>query len=690
MDIDKPVRYVKGVGPKKSALLNKIGVTTVYDLLTYYPRTYEDRTRLRLIAQIQDGEFTSVQATVTGHTVISTKKRKKLLKITVNDGTGKATLICFNQLYLKDYLKRGTTIIVSGKFEKAVRQVTISNFSYEILSKDIEDLIHTGRIVPIYPLAEGVNGRFLRFLIKKVVDECVPDLPDMLPDEIKKRNNLIGLADALRNIHFPESFALKDEAYDRLVFDEFFLLELGLATRKQKNKSLNKGINYTIKRTLLSAFRDALPFDFTQEQKKVINEIFNDMQSSRPMNRLLQGEVGSGKTVVALAALLLAVENDYQGMLMVPTEILAQQHYLSLTQILKPLIDGQKLRLCLLIGGLRKKEKDKLKNSIMKKEVNIIIGTHALIQEGVVFNDLALIVIDEQHKFGVIQRAKVRKKGFNPDVLVMTATPIPRTLSLTVYGDLDVSVIDKLPPGRGSIETLKVTEQEAYELVKREVEKGRQVYIVYPLIEESEKLTLKAAKIMTEKLQKKVFRQFSLGLLHGRMSGGEKEKIMSSFRKKEIDILVTTSVIEVGMDIPNASVMVIEESGRFGLASLHQLRGRVGRGHYNSYCILTGKTSTPQARKRVETMLATNDGFKIAEEDLALRGPGEFFGTKQHGLPELKIGNIIQDFDILTNARREAFDIVEQDLALNSDKHKLIKHNLLAKFKGRLDLIKVG
>ncbi|MFH1238582.1 MAG: ATP-dependent DNA helicase RecG [bacterium] len=526
--------------------------------------------------------------------------------------------------------------------------------------------------------------------MKKAVDEASGGLHDMLPEEIKTRNELVSFSEAIKNIHFPEDFQLNHKARQRLVFDEFFLLELGLALRKKRIETVEKGISYKIKRTLLSEFRRVLPFDFTGEQKKVINEIFRDMQSVKPMNRLLQGDVGSGKTVVALAALLLAVENGYQAVLMAPTEILAQQHYITLKELLKPLLDENKIQLGLFVGSIKKAARDKLKESILKGTTDIIIGTHTLIQEGVAFHRLGLIVIDEQHKFGVMQRATLRKKGFNPDVLVMTATPIPRTLSLTVYGDLDVSVIEKGPPGRGIIRTLKLNEAEAYEIVTKEVGKGRQAYVVYPLIEESETLTLKAAKIMTKKLQEEVFTKARLGLLHGKMKGPEKETVMDAFRRKEIDILVTTSVIEVGMDIPNASVMVVEESGRFGLASLHQLRGRVGRGNYDSYCILVGKTSTEEAGIRINTMLSTSDGFKIAEEDLALRGPGEFFGTRQHGLPELKIGNIIEDFNILTKARREAFDLIEKDTGLSSYQDRLIKENLLVKFKGKLDLIGVG
>jgi ATP-dependent DNA helicase RecG len=690
MDLNKPVRYLKGVGPKKATLLNKIGVNTIYDLITYYPRTYEDRAHLKLIGQIQDGEFTTIQATVIEHKIIPTHKGKRLLKIILSDGTGKASLVCFNQFYLKDYLTKGTTIIISGKFERTFGGVEITNFTYEILTKNAEDLIHTGRIVPIYPLAEGLNARFLRALIKKVVDEAVGGLTDMLPADIRSRNDLISFGEAIKNIHFPEDSGLNHKARERLVFDEFFLLETGLAIRRKKIEILEKGISYKIKRTLLSDFRKILPFDFTPEQKKVINEIFKDMQSEKPMNRLLQGDVGSGKTVVALASLLLAVENGYQGVLMAPTEILAQQHYLSLNQMLKSLVDENKIRIGLFVGSMKKAEREKVIKAILEGKTDIIIGTHTLIQEKMQFHRLGLIVIDEQHKFGVVQRSILRKKGFNPDVLVMTATPIPRTLSLTVYGDLDVSVIEKPPPGRGNIRTLKVGEKEAYDLVKDEIAKGRQAYIVYPLIEESETLTLKAAKIMTQKLQKEVFGKWRVGLLHGKLSGKEKEAIMNAFRNQEIDILVATSVIEVGLDIPNASVMVIEEVGRFGLASLHQLRGRVGRGNYDSYCILVGKVSGEEAVIRVKTMLNTTDGFKIAEEDLALRGPGEFFGTRQHGLPELKIGNIIQDFNILVKARREAFDLVEKDVGLSSSQNRLIKDNLLLKFKGRLDLIGVG
>ncbi|MFH1784458.1 MAG: ATP-dependent DNA helicase RecG [bacterium] len=688
--INNPIRYLKGVGPKKAEILKKIGIETVDELLTYYPRSYEDRTRLRLIAQIADGETTSIQATVISHAVIATKRGKRILKITLSDGTGKAVLVCFNQMYLKDYLKKGTTIIVNGKFEKTFRSVSITNFSYEILSQDSEDLIHTGRIVPIYPLAEGVNARFLRALIKKVVDEYAPSREDMLGTDVKNKYGLCPTPEAIKNIHFPEDFEAKDRAYERLAFDEFFLMELGLAMRKRKNKSLTKGITYKIKKTLLSEFRKGLPFDFTGDQKKVIREIFTDMQSSNPMNRLLQGDVGSGKTVVALSALLLAVENGYQGVLMAPTEVLAQQHYITITRMLEGLIKDKKLRVLLLVGGSSKTKKNAIKGSVTRAKADIIIGTHAIIQEGVSFESLGLAVIDEQHKFGVMQRAKLRRKGFSPDVLVMTATPIPRTLSLTVYGDLDVSVINELPPGRGKIRTLKMEEDAAYELVREEVAKGRQAYIVYPLIDESEKLSLKAANMMSKKFKEKIFPDMQVGLLHGRLGTAQKESVMDAFRQRQIDVLVTTSVIEVGMDIHNASLMLIEESNRFGLASLHQLRGRVGRGNYDSYCILMGNASTGEAKRRISSMLSTGDGFKIAEEDLALRGPGEFFGTRQHGLPELKIGNIIQDFSLLVRARDEAFSIIEKDPSLSLGEHQKIKQLLLEKFAGRLELISVG
>ena len=679
------VQYLKGVGPQKAKLLEKLGVKTVYDLITYFPKEYEDRRQLKAISKVQDGEETSIQAQVVNQKIIYTRKRNGILKIFLKDNSGEIVLICFNQMYLADILKTGVHVVLHGNFERKLTQLESSNFTYEILDGSDNDLIHTKRIVPIYGLTKGLNIKFLRSLIKKTLDKYVDNFQNMLSDIIKHEANLCDYIWAIKEIHFPQNWQEKEKAYSRLVFDEFFLFQLALAFKKKGIKKIKKSFTCRLKRTLLTPFRQTLPFDFTPAQKKVINEIFSDMQSIHPMNRLLQGDVGSGKTVVALAALLLAVENGRQGVIMVPTEILAMQHYINLEKMLAPL----KIRVDLLAGGMGKREKRKICQELKEGKIDIIVGTHSLIQEGVDFFQLGLVVIDEQHKFGVNQRALLRNKGLNPDVLVMTATPIPRTLALTVYGDLDVSTISESPKGRGKIITQCMKEKQAYRKVSEEIEKGRQCYIVYPLVDESESLQIKAAVKMFEKLKKDVFPTYKVGILHGQMKKKEKKTVMEKFVEKELDILVTTSIIEVGIDVNNATVMVIENSNRFGLSTLHQLRGRIGRGKHTSHCILIGEFKAFEARRRREVMLATNDGFKIAEEDLRLRGPGEFFGTQQHGLPELKIGNIIIDFKIMEKTREIAFKTLER-VNLTDFERSRIKDALWERFGSNLKWLSVG
>lgn len=679
------VQYLKGVGPRKAKLLENLGVKTVYDLITYFPKEYEDRRQLKEISQVQDGEEIGIQAQVVNQKTIYTRKRNGILKIFLRDNSGEVVLICFNQMYLADILKKGISVVLHGKFERRLAQLETSNFTYEILDGSDRDLIHTKRIVPIYGLTKGLNIKFLRSLIKKTLDKYVDSFQDMLPDIIKNDANLCDYIWAIKKIHFPGNWEEKGKAYRRLVFDEFFLFQLALAFKKKGVKKKKKSFTCRLKRTLLTPFRQTLPFDFTPAQKKVINEIFSDMQSIHPMNRLLQGDVGSGKTVVALAALLLAVESGRQGVIMVPTEILAIQHYINVEKMFTPL----NIRVDLLTGGMKKREKKKICQELKEGKIDIIIGTHSLIQEGIDFARLGLVVIDEQHKFGVNQRALLRDKGLNPDVLVMTATPIPRTLALTVYGDLDVSTISECPKGRGEIITQWMKEKQAYRKVSEEVKKGRQCYIVYPLVDESDSLQIKAAVKMLEKLKNEIFPDYKVGILHGQMKKQEKKVMMEKFVEKKLDILVTTSIIEVGIDVSNATVMVIENSNRFGLSTLHQLRGRVGRGKHTSHCILVGEFKTFEARKRKEVMLATADGFKIAEEDLRLRGPGEFFGTQQHGLPELKIGNIITDFEIIEKTREIAFKTLERENLSNSDYSK-INNALRERFGSNLKWFSVG
>jgi ATP-dependent DNA helicase RecG len=685
-DLNMSIQFLKGVGPQRARILKKMGIGTVGELITYFPFRHEDRARLKLFGQITDEEEATVLAVVSGHQITFTKGGKPLLKILLEDGSGKATMVCFNQFYLKDSLPPGTSIVLHGKFERTFRNLQITNFTYEKLTGKEDDLIHTKRIVPIYQVTSKLNLRFLRTLIKRTLDSYLPYLMEPLSETILRKYDLMPYQQAIYNMHFPSSWEKVEVAQRRLIFEEFFFWELAMALRRRRVKMIEKNRKYQLKKNLLTAFRQKLPFDFTSAQKRVIREIFNDLMSARPMNRLLQGDVGSGKTVAAVAAILLVLENGYQAALMAPTEILAEQHYLTLRQML----EGLEVKVELAIGRMGRKRKREVSQRIAQGESQIIIGTHTLIEEGVKFFDLALAVIDEQHKFGVMQRARLRKKGENLDILVMTATPIPRTLALTVYGDLDVSVIDQLPPGRKEVLTRRLSEEEAYQIVIDGVRKGQQAYIVYPVINESDKLELRAAVKMAERLMATVFTDFRVGLLHGQMNSEQKECVMMKFLNKEFDILITTSIIEVGIDVANACLMVIEHSERFGLATLHQLRGRVGRGTEQSLCILLGQPKTEEAKKRLQIMMETNDGFRIAEEDLRLRGGGELFGTKQHGLPEFKIGNIVSDHRELELASWAAFQLIDIDPFLTLPENGVIRQRFKEKFRKRFSLAGVA
>ena len=679
------VQYVKGVGPKRVRILNRLEIETIQDLLYYFPRIHSDRSHPKTIAGLLDGEYATIKGMIKARSVIRPRKGLEIIKVAIDDGTGIAYAVWYNQPYLIEYLKEETKIAISGTIEKKYKNTEIKNFAYEIIEEG-KELLNTLRIVPVYHLTEGLNQKYLRTIIKRVLDEYAPSLPDLLPLDIRRRNKLIRISQAINSIHFPRIRRNCQDARRRLVFDEFFLLQLGIALRKKKIEEVGKGIRYRKPGELIGRFSKLLPFELTSAQRRVISEIISDMQQDKPMNRLLQGDVGSGKTVVAVYALLKAIEDGYQGAIMAPTEILAQQHYLTLQELLIPL----KIRIELLIGSMSEKEKKGIRKKIEEGKVDIIIGTHILIQEAAEFAKLGLIIIDEQHKFGVLQRASLRKKGLNPDVLVMTATPIPRTLALTVYGDLNISVLDEMPPGRKGIATYEVPREQRkniYLFIENEVKKGRQAYIVYPLVSESEKLAeLKAATQMQKHLQKEVFPNLKVGLIHGQMSGDEKERIMNDFKNKKMDILVSTTVIEVGIDISNASIMLIEDAQRFGLAQLHQLRGRIGRGEYQSYCLMFALPRTIEGKRRIKVMTETGDGFQIAEEDLELRGPGEFFGTRQHGLPELKIANLLKDQRILETARQEAFAFIKKDPKLEKPEHRQIRKNLLSKFKGGLEI----
>ncbi|MBM3240473.1 ATP-dependent DNA helicase RecG [Candidatus Poribacteria bacterium] len=689
------VQYVRGIGPRRAAILREVGVETLNDLLEYYPRDYLDRRNFKQIYQVgRSGDYETIQGKVVNIVDFLPQRRgaPKVCKFMVYDETAVAALVAFGKRggYLQTLLKVGTELVVSGKFKRNYNEIQTTDFEYEMLSNEDVELIHTGRIVPKYPLTSKLNQRGIRNWIKTALDEYGDSIPEVLPLEIRQQLNLMDRRTAVKQIHFPDSHQLAQAARMRLAHDELFFLELGLALRKKLWELQEQGIAFKTDSILLDRFLFLLPFELTDAQKRVFKELRADMASPRPMNRLLQGDVGSGKTVVAAMLLTIAIDNGYQGALMAPTEILAEQHYHTLNSLLTPL----GLNIILLKGDMPKREKDEAYESIKNGNAHIAVGTHALIQEGVEFNKLGFVIIDEQHRFGVMQRKTLRSKGVMPDVLVMTATPIPRTLALTVYGDLNVSTIDELPPGRQKVDTRWVPEdkrQEMYQFIEEQIEKGRQAYLVYPLVEESEKLEdIKAATEMAEHFQNDIFPHLKVGLIHGRMRSVEKQDIMQSFKNGEIHILVSTTVIEVGIDVPNASIMLIEHAERFGLAQLHQLRGRVGRSSHKSYCLLIADPKNEDALRRVKVMVRTNDGFKIAEEDLLIRGPGEFFGTRQAGMPDLKVADIEKDTQLLEQARAEAFKLMESDPALKDPKHQILKAVLKTKWQENFDMVSIG
>ena len=613
----------------------------------------------------------------------------KIFELTVADKTGFLKSKWFNQPYLKKYFKKDQKLILSGVVKGNPYTgigLEMENPEFELLGSE-DKFIHTSRIVPVYKATEGISQKQLRTLIFNAIDTYSFLIEEYLPEYIIKKNNLKPLRWSVKEAHFPEEFtdvgALNNgsgPAHKRLVFDELFMLELGLALLK-KRETLERGISFRDKNDLVNKFLAGLPFELTRAQKRILDQVRADMKRPLPMNRLVHGDVGCGKTVVALVSMLIVVENGYQACLMAPTEILAGQHFINIRRM----VEGLGLKVALLTSG----SKDKPVDDISMGKAQIIIGTHALIQEKVKFRNLGLAVIDEQHRFGVVQRASLRTKGLNPDILIMTATPIPRTLAMTLYGDLDISIIDELPAGRKPVITkvfFPSQKDGLYSSIKRELSKGRQVYIVYPLIEESEKLDLKSA-IAGAGAFEKIFPERKIGLVHGKMRHDEREAVMSAFKSGDIDLLVSTTVIEVGIDVPNASLMLIVHAERFGLAQLHQLRGRIGRGGYDSYCLLMAYPPfSDEAKRRLKAMESTGDGFKIAEEDLAIRGPGDFFGTRQSGLPELKIANIIRDMGVLEISRKEAFALADAEPDLSG--YPLLKETLQKKWMGRLELIK--
>jgi len=688
--LDSPITALQGVGPKQARRLAKLGIHSIRDMIYLFPRRHDDYSQLKPINRIEYGEEVTIIARVWDAGVRETRGGGTLFKATLSDDTGFIEVTWFNQPYLADKIKPGQQIVISGQVDEYLGRLCFTSPEWELLE---EELLHTARLVPVYPLTEGISAKWLRRLMKRTVDYWSKRLPDHLPASVRQEASLLDLETAIVQAHFPDSKELLKQARYRLAFDELFILQIGLLRQRHLWRS-EPGKPLPVDEATLSDFIRSLPFELTRAQQGALQQIVADLRSSQPMNRLLQGDVGSGKTVVAAAAMALTVTAGAQAALMAPTEILAEQHHSTLTQFLslsraswpgfgvsasrlsstKSQPSGRSPSIRLLTGSVTGQEREEIYAGLADGSVDIVVGTHALIQESVQFKELALAVIDEQHRFGVSQRASLRQKGYNPHLLVMTATPIPRSLELTLWGHLDVSVIDEMPPGRKPVVTRLIlpTERErAYSFVRGQIEKGRQAFIICPLVEESEKIEAKAAIEEYRRLQEHIFPDLRLGLLHGRMKGEKKETTMARFARGELDILVATSVVEVGIDVPNATVMLVEGADRFGLAQLHQFRGRVGRGEHASYCLLVSDSSSPEAEVRLQAVEATSDGFALAQKDLELRGPGEFLGTRQSGFPDLKLASVT-DLQLVEAAREAARRFFETDPELADPDNRLL------------------
>ena len=680
IDLDKDVKYIKGVGPSRVLLLNKLGIFTLKDLITYYPRTYEDRSKPKVICECEDGQEVLIEAVACGKISNVRISGRTMQKLVVRDETASVNITWFNQPYLRNVFVIGNKYKFFGKINKKNGKFTMTSPIFE----GIEKVQNTGRIVPIYPLTFNLSQNNLRKIMESAIEITYGNLEETLPEYLIKEYKLEDINNAIKHIHFPDELKDFNIARNRLVFEE--LLSVQLALLELKNNYVNEeiGIQFS-KDAKMSDVINSLPFKLTKAQLRVLEEIDNNMESKKPMNRLLQGDVGSGKTVVAMCTAYKAVKTGYQVAIMAPTAILAKQHLENFNNILGKF----EIKCELLVSGITKKKKEDILKRLAEGEIDIIIGTHALIEENVKFKKLGLVVTDEQHRFGVKQRTRIAEKGKNPDILVMTATPIPRTLALILYGDLDISIIDELPPNRKKIETFAVGKnmQTRVDLfIEKQIKEGRQAYIVCPLVEENEEMDLKSVEKLYETYSKEIFPQYRVQYIHGKMKPKEKDEIMEKFKNKEIDILISTTVIEVGVDVPNANIMVIENAERFGLAALHQLRGRVGRGEYKSYCILKFEGKGENLRKRMQVMCETNDGFVISEKDLELRGAGDFFGTMQHGLPEFKIANLFEDVQTLKIVQGVAIKILEEDSKLKLEKNKKLRNLVKDKFTGRIEI----
>ena len=684
MLLNDSVTEIKGIGAKKAQTINNLGIFTVNDLIEHFPRDYEDRSQVKDIADLTENEENTFFALVSAVPENVHIRKMTVTKVKLSDSTGSVNAVWYNQPFIKNALKKDEEYIFTGVYKKSGYRREVSSPEFEKAGTD-KEILGGGRIVPVYPLTSGISQKVLRSLIKTTLDAVKTQLPEFLPLEMRKKYMLCERNFAISNIHFPENDESFFIARKRLVFEELFVLQTALFILKGTAKR-NDGIVFKTK-GISEESEKAFGFGFTKAQKKVIAEICSDVSKGIPMNRLIQGDVGSGKTAVAMTAALMAVKNGYQAALMAPTEVLASQHYESF----KEFFDKFGIKVCLLKGSLKKKEKEAVKELISTGEADVIVGTHAIIQEDVEFKKLGLVITDEQHRFGVKQRNVLSEKGINAHVMVMTATPIPRTLALILYGDLDVSVIDELPPGRQHIDTFAVNSsyhQRAYGFIRKEVENGRQAYMVCPMIEENDAIEAKSVMQMIDEVSQTDFKGLSVAVLHGKMKADEKERIMKDFAENKIQILISTTVIEVGINVPNATIMLIENAERFGLSQLHQLRGRVGRGKYQSYCILVTDSKSEVTKERMKVMKKTNDGFEISETDLKLRGPGEFFGTRQHGVPQLKIANLYKDADILSQAQAAAKELNRNENWQKDDRYKPLKEriNMLFNSDGRIGI----
>lgn len=669
VSLQSDLTAIKGIGPKSAKTLEKLDLKTLSDLLWHLPRRYDDYSQLKTINRLWFGEDVTIIGTIEKIRVREVRNGKmKLTEAEIGDGTGTLRVTWFNQPWIANRLREGKAVVLSGTVDQYLGKLTMSNPEWELLERK---QLHTNRIVPVYPLTAGVSGKWLRRVIHSVVSRLAHRVPDPLPEDVRESANLLPLGEALKQVHFPENWDLLERAQHRLAFEEMFLLQLGVLRQKREWEALSC-LPLPVDEAWAAHFLKSLPYRLTDAQQKAVHDIRQDLEQERPMNRLLQGDVGSGKTVVAAFAIGVTAQNESQSAIMAPTSILAEQHHATLQELLTEngALEPESVRL--LLGATSAAEKDQIRSGLEDGSIKLVVGTHALLEDPINFHRLALVIIDEQHRFGVEQRATLRAKGENPNLLVMTATPIPRSLALTVYGDLDLSVIDEMPPGRQIVETRVLRPRErarVHQFVLNQLEKGRQAYLIYPLVEGSEKVQAKAAVDEYERMKNESFFQYRVGLLHGRMPPEEKEEVMAKFRAGDLDVLVSTSVVEVGVDVPNATVMLVEGADRFGLAQLHQLRGRVGRGEHQSYCLLVPTSDEASDNERLAAMESTTDGFRLAELDLEQRGPGDFLGTRQSGFEELRTARLT-DVRLIEKARKEAKRLFQKDPQLQASEHQ--------------------